>query len=113
MLSQREIVRFKVLIAIEENPNVTQRELSKILGVSLGSINFCIKAFIDKGILKVKNFSNSDNKKSYIYCLTPFGIIEKTKITSRYLYIKRQEYLMLKKEIELIQSQLNKSDINL
>ena len=79
---QRDIVRFRVLQAIEKNPKASQRELAKELGVSLGSVNFCLKALVDKGLVKIENFVKSDHKKGYAYYLTPTGVVEKGEITA-------------------------------
>ena len=92
-------IHLKVLRHLEDHPDVTQRELAQHLGVSLGKVNYCLKALIDRGWVKVKNFKNSNNKASYAYLLTPRGIEEKTQITLRFLKHKVQEYQHLKKEI--------------
>lgn len=104
--TQRDMVRFRVLQALQNNPHASQRELSKLLGVSLGSVNYCIKAFIDKGLIKVENFINSEHKKGYVYNITPSGLVEKTKITAEYLQRKRQEYRLLEEEIQELQQVL-------
>jgi EPS-associated MarR family transcriptional regulator len=108
--TQREFVRFKVLQAIEHNPAASQRELSKELGVSLGSVNYCIKALVDKGLIKVDNFVKSDNKRGYAYYLTPKGILEKAKITGQFLKRKKEEYALLKVEIAELQAEIKKAD---
>jgi EPS-associated MarR family transcriptional regulator len=108
--TQREFVRFKVLQAIEHNPAATQRELSKELGVSLGSVNYCIKALVDKGLIKVDNFVKSDNKRGYAYYLTPQGILEKGEITGQFLKRKKEEYALLKAEIAKLQAEIEKAD---
>ena len=103
---QRDIVRFRVLQAIEKNPKASQRELAKELGVSLGSVNFCLKALADKGLVKIENFVKSDHKKRYAYYLTPKGVVEKGEITAQFLKRKVAEYELLKKEIKELQSQV-------
>ncbi len=80
----------KVLRHLEDNPDVTQRELAAVLGISLGKTNYCIKALIDKGLVKAKNFKNSANKRAYLYILTPKGIETKTRISVRFLQRKNQ-----------------------
>jgi EPS-associated MarR family transcriptional regulator len=97
----------KVLRAIEDNPEVTQRELAKNLGVSLGKINYCIKALIDRGWIKANNFKNSNNKAAYAYLLTPRGIEEKARITVRFLRQRVQEYEQLKREIAELEAEVN------
>ncbi len=88
---------------LEENPDLTQRELAQSLGVSVGSVNYCLKALVDKGWVKMKNFAYSKNKFGYIYVLTPNGLAEKTLITHRFLQRKMNEYERLKAEIEVLQ----------
>ena len=92
---------------IDENPQVTQRELSANLGMSLGKINFLIKAMVKKGFIKADNFKNSKNKIAYLYYLTPKGFEEKTKITYRYMKRKMAEYEKLEEEIQQLQKEVN------
>ena len=89
----------KVLRILETNPQISQRELSEALGVSLGKTNYCLKALLDKGLIKIQNFRNSKNKLAYSYLLTPHGIEQKTHMTLRYLQKKTQEYDLLRLEI--------------
>lgn len=91
--------RYKILKILETNPEISQRDLARALGVSLGRTNFCLKALIERGLLKVTNFKNSSNKLAYMYFLTPKGIEEKSVITARFLKIKMQEYATLEAEI--------------
>lgn len=86
----------------QENPNISQRELAKELGISLGSINYCLQVLIEKGWLKIQNFSRSKNKLGYAYFLTPEGIIEKSALTTRFLGRKLKEYEILREEIETL-----------
>jgi len=97
-------VHFRVLHLLEEKPELTQRELSLKLGISLGGVNYCLKALIDIGHVKVDNFSKNPNKSAYLYLLTPQGIAEKARLTSGFLKRKMEEYQALKKEIEAIKS---------
>lgn len=92
--------RYKILKLVESNPSISQRELAQQLGISLGKVNFCLKALIDIGLLKATNFRNSKNKMAYMYLLTPRGIEEKASITMRFLKYKIQEYQTLQAEIE-------------
>lgn len=91
---------YGLLKTLENNPGLSQRDLAKRLGVSLGKINFCLNALIEKGCLKVNNFRNSDNKLAYAYLLTPQGVEEKARITVHFLKYKMQEYERLRAEIE-------------
>ena len=92
--------RYKILKLVESEPEITQRELAAALGISLGKANFCLKALIEKGLLKARNFRNSKNKLAYMYLLTPSGIEEKASITVRFLKYKMQEYETLRIEID-------------
>jgi EPS-associated MarR family transcriptional regulator len=91
--------RYKILKLVESNPSISQRELAEQLGISLGKANFCLKALINVGLLKVTNFRNNKNKLAYMYLLTPTGIEEKASITLRFLKFKIHEYEMLQSEI--------------
>lgn len=99
-------VHFRVLHLLEEEPELTQRELAQKLGISLGGVNYCLKALIEIGHIKAGNFSKNPNKTAYLYLLTPQGITEKTKLTAGFLKRKMVEYHALKKEIDAIQSKL-------
>ena len=92
--------RYKILKLVETNPAISQRELAQQLGISLGKVNFCLKALIEKGLLKATNFRNNKNKLAYMYLLTPSGIEEKASNTVRFLKYKLQEYEALQEEIE-------------
>jgi len=89
---------------LEENPDITQRELAEKLGISVGGLNYCLKALMAKGLVKMKNFGNSKNKFGYVYVLTPGGMAEKASITQRFLKRKMEEYEALKAEIEALKS---------
>ena len=90
----------KILKHIESNPQISQRQLAQELGVSVGKINYCVKALITKGWLKAGNFKRSSNKMSYLYLLTPAGIDEKTKLTASFLKSKIVEHEIITQEIE-------------
>ena len=95
-----------ILKKLNNNSNLTQRELSKELNVSLGKTNYVINALIDKGWLKLKNFKRSDKKLGYSYLITPEGIINKSKLTRSFFRSKSEEYNILKKEIEMLKKEL-------
>ena len=99
----------KVLRLLEANPQMNQREMAAALGVSLGKTNFCLKALLDKGLLKMQNFQNSKRKLAYAYLLTPAGIAEKTSLTGRFLKLKMEEYELLKAEIASLQLETSKN----
>ena len=102
----QEDTYFRVLRLLKENPDLTQRELAEKLGVSVGSLNYCLKALIEKGWIKVQNFSQSKNKFGYVYILTPRGIAEKAALTSGFLKRKLAEYESIKAEIESLNIEL-------
>ena len=91
---------FNVLREVGKKPGTSQRELSKNLGLSLGKINYCIKALRDKGLIKISNFSKNPNKLNYVYILTPKGIASKTRLTINFMKRKMREYEELKKELK-------------
>jgi EPS-associated MarR family transcriptional regulator len=90
----------KILKHIESNPHTSQRKLAEELGVSLGKVNYCLKALISKGFVKAGNFKRNANKRGYLYLLTPQGIEEKTKLTASFLKRKIAEHKQITKEIE-------------
>ena len=99
-------VHFRVLHSLDEEPELTQRELAQKLGISLGSVNYCLKALIEIGHIKAGNFSKNPNKSVYLYLLTPKGITEKASLTADFLNRKMVEYHALKKEIDAIKSKV-------
>ena len=94
---------FWTLKLLQENPGVTQRTLAKEVGINVSTINFCIKALVEKGWIKIGNFSKNPDKLSYAYLLTPTGVAEKTALTRRFLQRKMAEYEKLREEIEALQ----------
>lgn len=96
----QEDTYFRVLKILGDNPQINQRELSKHLGLSLGGINYCLRALIEKGYIKVQNFNASNRKLGYAYLLTPKGVGEKTTLAYRFLQRKMREYEDLRAEIE-------------
>lgn len=98
-----ETTHYGLLKILEENPGLSQRDLAKKLGISLGKVNFCLNALVEKGSLKINNFRKSDNKLAYAYLLTPRGVEEKARITVQFLKYKVQEYERLRAEIEELQ----------
>jgi len=96
----QEDTYFRVLRILQGRPDLTQREIAQLLGVSTSGLNYCLNALIDKGWVKVHNFSESKNKFGYVYLLTPSGIAEKAALTGRFLQRKLLEYEALRSEIE-------------
>ena len=97
---------YALLKVIKDNPEITQRELSKELGLSLGKTNYLIRALTDKGWVKITNFRRSNNKVGYLYVITPKGITEKGVLVRKFFERKSKEYLKLKKEIEILKREL-------
>lgn len=94
-----ETTHYGLLKTLEKTPGISQRDLAKRLGISLGKVNFCLNALVEKGSLKIDNFRNSENKLAYAYLLTPRGVEEKARITVHFLKHKMQEYELLRNEI--------------
>lgn len=103
----QEDTYFRVMRILQENPDLTQRELAEQLGISVGGLNYCLKALMEKGLVKMKNFANSKNKFGYVYVLTPTGIAEKAAITHRFLQRKMDEYEALRAEIETLKAEVD------
>jgi len=103
---------YRVLKALEANPNLSQRQLATELGISVGKANYCVKALIDAGWVKARNFRNSNNKLAYAYVLTPSGIRRKTKLTMRFLEHRRCEFEALRREIAVLSAELDGKDMN-
>lgn len=99
-MSEKNQDYFNVLRKIKNNPNSTQRELARQLGISLGKINYCINSLKNKGLVKIRNFKKNPNKIGYIYVLTPKGLSMKTQLTLNFMKRKMIEYDELKAEIE-------------
>jgi EPS-associated MarR family transcriptional regulator len=106
----QEELRLRVMRVLEEKPDATQRQIANELGVSLGGVNYCIKALTDRGLVKLGNFVKSNNKLGYAYFLTPEGVSEKAKITARFLKRKMAEYEQLQKEIEQLEAEIQQTD---
>jgi EPS-associated MarR family transcriptional regulator len=101
-------IHLDLLRKLESNPEYTQRKLSQEMGVSLGKINYCMKKLIEKGSIKLSNFSHNPNKVGYAYLLTPKGLEEKARLTLAFLKIKMEEYEMLKDEISKLKQDAEK-----
>lgn len=102
-------VRYRLLRCLEEHPHASQREIARHLGVSVGKVNYCLRALIEKGSLKVRNFRRSKNKLSYAYVLTLKGIQEKVDVTYQFLKRKIEEYGTLAAEIERLKREVEQS----
>lgn len=98
--------RFRMMRLIEANPDISQRQLSRELGVSLGGVNYCLQALVEKGLVKAGRFRASENKLRYTYALTPKGVAKKAQLMAGFLSRKMAEYEALKREIESIEKEL-------
>ena len=106
----QEDTYFRVLRILQDNPDLTQRELAEKLDVSVGGLNYCLKALMEKGWVKMLNFTQSKNKFGYVYVLTPRGMAEKATLTGNFLRRKMEEYEMLRLEIETLQREITSGD---
>lgn len=106
----REDVKFRILRLLQDNPEMTQRELAKEVGVSTGGIHYVLNALVEKGMLKLSNFTAAEDKRRYAYKLTPQGISEKARLTRRFMIRKLAEYEALKAEIEEVRGDLSERD---
>jgi len=106
MPQKQEDARFQVLSLLQKHPDLSQRELARMLGVSLGQTNFLLKALIDKGLIKVSNFRRSDNRMGYVYVLTPRGVAHRIALAASFLKRKMKEYEELKAGIEELRREI-------
>ena len=106
----RDELRLRVLRALETNPELSQRQLAAELGVSLGGVNYALKALMERGFVKADNFRKSGNKVAYLYVLTPKGVAEKTSLAAAFLRRKIEEYEVLRQEIEALQGEVGSGD---
>lgn len=104
----KEDTYYRLLQIFQNYPEISQRDLARKLGISLGGVNYCLKALIHKGQIKVHNFKKSNRKLGYTYLLTPQGIFEKSRITKQFLERKLLEYEYLKQEIEMLNQEVQK-----
>lgn len=105
-----DAIRYRLLKLLDEQPHLTQRELAKAMGISLGKANYCLRALIKVGAVKANNFKNSADKSGYLYLLTPRGFEEKAKVTRRFLDRKLAEYETIQREIEELQAEARQAD---
>ncbi len=103
-------MRFKLMRVLASNPEVSQRELARELGVSLGRVNYCLQALIRRGLVKAKNFSSSSNKSAYMYLLTPRGVEQKATLALKFLGARIKEYEELRIEIERLRQEVISHD---
>jgi len=106
-------IHYKLLRLLEANPGLSQREAARALGISLGKVNYCLRALIERGWIKATNFTNSQNKAAYMYLLTPRGVEQKAQLAVRFLKLKLREYELLRAEIRLMQREAKALDVAL
>ena len=109
-IGARDEVRLRVLRALEANPELSQRQLAAELGVSLGGVNYALKALVERGFVKADNFRKSGSKAAYLYVLTPKGIAEKSSLTAAFLGRKLEEYEVLRREIEALKGEVDSDE---
>lgn len=107
-----ENTHYTLLKTLGENPGLSQRDIAKRLGISLGKVNYCLNALVGKGCLKIGNFRKSNNKLAYAYLLTPRGIEQKARLTVEYLQIKMREYERLKEEIDALSREVRENGLH-
>ena len=108
--SARDELRLRVLRALEGNPELSQRQLAAELGVSLGGVNYALKALVERGFVKADNFRKSGSKVAYLYLLTPKGIAEKSSLATAFLGRKLEEYEVLRQEIEALKGEVGSDE---
>ncbi|MDB2440983.1 MarR family EPS-associated transcriptional regulator [Luminiphilus sp.] len=106
----RDELRLRVLRTLEANPELSQRQIAEELGVSLGGVNYALKALVERGFVKADNFRKSGSKVAYLYVLTPKGVAEKASLTGAFLGRKLAEYEVLRREIEALRLELGASE---
>ncbi len=100
-------IRYRLLRRLANDPSATQRELASALGVSLGKVNYCLRALIEKGLVKARRFRDSENKMAYAYILTPRGVEEKLRVTRSFLHLKMAEYDTIAEQIRELSTELS------
>ncbi|HZM35507.1 MAG TPA: MarR family EPS-associated transcriptional regulator [Burkholderiales bacterium] len=107
-----ETTRYRLLKLLESNPEVSQRQVAEALGISVGKTNFCLRALLDRGLVKVRNFRDSQNKMAYAYYLTPKGAQEKVRTTALFLQRRLKEYQEIEREIEQLKREVRSDGIH-
>lgn len=101
-----DATHYHLLKLVDERPDITQRELAQAMGISLGKVNYCLRALVEKGFVKANNFRRNPDKGTYSYLLTPEGVAEKARVTARFLRRKMEEYDVLLNEIEVLRQEV-------
>lgn len=107
----REDVKFRILRLLQDNPEMSQRELAQAVGISTGRVNYVLNALIEKGLLKLGKFTSAEDKRRYAYVLTPQGLVERARLTRLFMIRKMAEYEALKAEIDAVRADLTAHDL--
>lgn len=107
-----ETTRYRLLKLLQSNPEVSQRQVAEALGISVGKVNFCLRALLDRGLVKVRNFRDSQNKIAYAYYLTPKGAQAKVRATALFLQRRLKEYQEIEREIEQLKREVRSDGIH-
>jgi len=111
--SFNQALRYRLLNILKEEPHLTQKAMADRMGVSVGKVNYCIKEFTKKGIIKVRSFRDSKNKKRYLYILTPKGMEERVKVSIRFLKSKMEEYDLIRSHIRELYNEMDNNGIEI
>jgi len=103
-------LRYKILKQLQDDPNISQRDLAKSLNISVGKVNYCLKGLMERGWIKAQNFKNSKNKLAYAYILTPSGVEEKARVTMQFLRIRVKQYEEIEQEIEELRKEIQRQE---
>ena len=106
-------IRYKILSILKDDPSLTQREMMQKTGVSLGKVNYCVTALVEKGQIRVEQFKNNSNKTAYLYHITPSGLKAFTNLSLSFLKVKLKEYDQVKAQIESLYQQVQNMDAQL
>jgi EPS-associated MarR family transcriptional regulator len=106
-----EETRFRLLRLLQANPEISQRQLAEEMGVSVGKVNYCLQALLRKGLVKMRNFRDNQNKLAYAYYLTPKGAREKMRATAEFLEIRKREYEVIQREIEELKREVGNDEV--
>ena len=102
-------IRYRLFKLLDDDTNLTQRQMAEKMGISLGKFNYCLKELVKTGYVKIDRFTSSDNKAAYMYVLTPHGIEQKAKITVKFLKRKMNEYERIEQEIESLKKEVDQT----
>ena len=105
-------ISYRLFKILNDNPHLTQRQMAGLMGISLGKFNYCLTELVKKGFVKMDRFRSSANKAVYMYILTPRGLEEKARVTTRFLHRKMEEFEEIKKQIEELAGEIGNLDLD-